>query len=39
TKKLQEQIIQGRSEKEIRATWQQGLDAYNTMRQQYLLYK
>ena len=39
TTKLQEQITQGHSEKQIRASWQQGLNAYNLMRKEYLLYE
>ena len=36
---LQEQIQQGLTQKQIKATWQQGLQTYNTMRKNYLLYK
>ena len=39
TKKLQEQIEVGFSEKEIRRTWEDGLDEFKTMRKKYLLYK
>ena len=39
TKKLQQQIQQGFSFKEIKATWQDDLKIYDEMRQQYLLYK
>lgn len=35
---LKQQIIAGKSEKEIRASWEPGLTKYKTMRQQYLLY-
>lgn len=38
TKHLQEQISNGLSEKDIRATWQNGLQEYDNMRQPYLLY-
>lgn len=38
TKKLKEQILQGQSAAEIRASWQAGLDAYRAMRKSYLLY-
>ena len=36
---LQEQIQQGLTQKQIKATWQQDLQTYNTMRKNYLLYK
>ena len=36
---LREQVIAGKSEAEIRATWQEGLDRYRSMRAKYLLYK
>ena len=39
TKKLQKQIESGLSENEIRATWKTKLNAYNIMRQPYLIYK
>jgi len=39
TKKLQQQIESGKSEEEIRQTWQAGLDAFNQTRSKYLLYK
>ncbi len=39
TKKLQTQIEAGLNAKEIKKTWQKDLDAYNKMRQVYLLYK
>ena len=39
TSLLQEQIQQGLTQKQIKATWQQGLQKYNTMRKNYLLYK
>ena len=35
---LKEQIIAGKSEKEIRASWEPGLSKYKTMRKKYLLY-
>jgi uncharacterized protein YbbC (DUF1343 family) len=38
TKELRQQIIKGLSEEQIRATWQQELDAYKEMRKKYLLY-
>lgn len=38
TKKLQQQIEQGYTYKEIRATWLRDLDAYDSMRKKYLLY-
>ena len=39
TKKLQKQIESGLSEKEIKASWSEGLDAYKKTRNQYLLYQ
>lgn len=38
TKELQQQIEQGMTEKEIRATWKEGLDNYNKIRDKYLMY-
>ena len=38
TAKLQQQIEQGLSEKEIKATWTEGLEAFKKVREQYLLY-
>ena len=35
---LKKQIIAGKSEKEIRASWEPGLSQYKTMRKKYLLY-
>jgi len=35
---FRQQIIDGRSEKEIRASWEPGLSQYKTMRKKYLLY-
>jgi uncharacterized protein YbbC (DUF1343 family) len=35
---LKEQIIAGKSEKEIRSTWEPGLSQYKTMRKKYVLY-
>jgi uncharacterized protein YbbC (DUF1343 family) len=39
TETLQEQIENGYTYPEIRATWLRDLEAYNSMRQKYLLYK
>ena len=39
TKTLQQQIENNRSASEIRETWASGLEAYNNMRQKYLLYR
>lgn len=36
--KVREMIIAGKSEKEIRATWEPGLSKYKEMRKKYLLY-
>ena len=38
TSKLQEQIEKGLSEKDIRASWKQGLDDFKSTRSKYLLY-
>jgi len=38
TKKLQEQIEAGNSEKEIRKSWENGLTAFKEMRKKYLIY-
>ncbi len=38
TKKLQQQIINGANVKEIRQSWVKGLQEYNQMKKQYLLY-
>ncbi len=38
TKKLQQQTESGISEKEIRASWQEGLSKFKEMRKQYLIY-
>ncbi len=38
TKKLQEQIVNGVSEKEIRKSWETGLRNFKEMRKQYLIY-
>ncbi|HYF30978.1 MAG TPA: DUF1343 domain-containing protein [Chitinophagaceae bacterium] len=35
---FRQQIIDGKSEKEIRASWEPGLSQYKTMRKKYLLY-
>jgi len=39
TKKLQEQIEEGLTEKQIKATWVEGLEEYKKMREKYLLYE
>ena len=36
---FRQQIIDGKSEKEIRASWEPGLSEYKKMRKKYLLYK
>lgn len=36
---FRKQIMEGRSEKEIRASWEPGLTAYKKMREKYLLYR
>ncbi|MBJ6369309.1 exo-beta-N-acetylmuramidase NamZ family protein [Snuella sedimenti] len=38
TKKLQQQIEQGLSEDAIKATWQEGLKVFDTIRSKYLIY-
>lgn len=38
TKKLQQQIMDGISEEEIRKSWDKGLTDFKTMRQRYLIY-
>lgn len=38
TKKLQQQIEEGKSAEEIRAGWQEGLEKFKTKRDQYLIY-
>ncbi|WP_116790851.1 exo-beta-N-acetylmuramidase NamZ family protein [Flavobacterium psychrotrophum] len=38
TKKLQEQIVAGLSETEIRKSWQPGLETFKKMRKKYLIY-
>ncbi len=38
TSELQQQIEQGMTEKEIRATWKEGLDNYKKIRKKYLIY-
>jgi uncharacterized protein YbbC (DUF1343 family) len=38
TTKLQEQVKSGATEKQIRDSWQPGLDAFNRIRKKYLLY-
>ncbi|TDQ29774.1 exo-beta-N-acetylmuramidase NamZ family protein [Tenacibaculum caenipelagi] len=39
TKKLQEQIEEGLSEEGIKASWQEGLESFKKVREQYLLYE
>lgn len=39
TKKLQQQIEDGISENEIRASWQEGLEKFKVIRKQYLIYE
>ncbi len=39
TKTLQQQIEAGKTEAEIRATWQPGLTAFKTIRKKYLIYR
>lgn len=39
TEKLQQQIEEGLSAKEIEATWEEGLNEYREIRKKYLLYK
>ncbi len=39
TREFKEQIMAGKTEEEIRATWQPGLAKFKKMRQKYLLYK
>ncbi|MCK8494673.1 DUF1343 domain-containing protein [Spirosoma sp. RP8] len=36
---FRKQIMEGKSEKEIRASWEPGLSAYKKMREKYLLYR
>lgn len=38
TTELQKQVVAGMSEKEIRASWKPGLDAFELVREKYLLY-
>jgi uncharacterized protein YbbC (DUF1343 family) len=38
TSRLREQIIEGKTEKEIRDSWEPGLSEYKTIRMKYLLY-
>jgi uncharacterized protein YbbC (DUF1343 family) len=38
TEKLKNQIIENKSEKEIRKSWQQGIDNFKLIRKKYLLY-
>jgi len=38
TKKLRTQIIEGKTEKQIRATWQEDLNRFKIMRAKYLIY-
>lgn len=39
TDQFRKQIIEGKSEKEIRASWEPGLSDYKKMREKYLLYR
>ncbi|GAB4133515.1 MAG: DUF1343 domain-containing protein [Bacteroidia bacterium] len=39
TKKLRQQIIEGKSEQDIRSSWQQGLSDFRLIRSKYLLYE
>lgn len=39
TNELREMLINGKSEKEIRASWQPALEQYRTIRERYMLYK
>ena len=39
TREFKEQIMAGKTEDEIRATWEPGLAAFRKMREKYLLYK
>jgi uncharacterized protein YbbC (DUF1343 family) len=39
TTKLQEQIEQGLTEKEIKATWQEGIEQFKATREKYLIYE
>ncbi|MCK5907676.1 MAG: DUF1343 domain-containing protein, partial [Flavobacteriales bacterium] len=39
TKKFQQQIIEGKSAKEIKESWQEGLNEFSKTRAKYLLYK
>jgi uncharacterized protein YbbC (DUF1343 family) len=39
TKKLREQIEAGMTEKEIRKTWQEGLEQFKEVRKKYLIYE
>ena len=39
TREFKEQIMSGKTEDEIRATWEPGLAAFRKMREKYLLYK
>lgn len=39
TDTLRNQILQNKSEKEIRDSWRPGLNSFNTIREQYLIYK
>jgi uncharacterized protein YbbC (DUF1343 family) len=38
TKNLKKQIISGKSEQEIRKSWEPGLSKFKLMRKKYLLY-
>jgi uncharacterized protein YbbC (DUF1343 family) len=39
TDELKKQIIAGKTEEEIKATWKEDLDSYKQKRKKYLLYK
>ncbi len=39
TENLRQQIIEGKTEQEIRDSWEPGLSQYKIMRKKYLLYK
>lgn len=39
SKELRTQIVQGMTEEEIKASWQEGLEAYKKLRKKYLLYE
>ena len=39
TEDLRKQIVRGKSEEEIRQSWEPGLSQYKIMRKKYLLYQ